>query len=766
MRKQTTLVLAGITAVMLGFIVFYEQDTLSSGELESRRGQVLDRFVRPRVHAIRIERPGGIVVALERDQEAVETLDTFDVGTWRLIDPVQGPADPDAIDGVLLACESLSARRSIEHASDEDRARFGLDSPRLVLTLGVADETQTVRVGDDDEALDGTYVEVEGTGTVHLVGQDFFEALDREVDDFRSRDLFEDLATRDVTALTLRYGHEGAEATEARVAFRDHRWVASAPFEGWARQATITGLVDALVDARVARYVHEGGETLLSPAAVELELTAKERDDEGRDTGRLREHHVVLGRACPEEPTTDGSETVHAIALRVDDGPVVCVASRMLEAVTASEASLRETRLVAANDDQVERVVFGHGDEATLEVRRHDDRWELREEGASHPADDQAVSEFLGALHGAEAESFEAAEPATLASRGLDAPRTRIRVHHSDDPELVEYIDVGALDTIGVWVRRGDEPVIARYVGSVADLLQPSALRFRSRSVIAREADDVLGLSITRDGQEERLSTENGAWRIEAPFALAADRIATRDLLRALVALRAARWVAEEDEAEFGLASPRIRVQLSFRDASSEASQQPDEHDDHGDDEHDEEDAGAPVAPLPTSLVLLVGADADGGAYARLEGEAAVFVLPSEVLASLRQPLVDREIIALDTTSATRITLTSAGASITIEKRDGVWYHGEVAAAPDATQAFVERLRSLRARGVSAYGATIGFTPTIAVSVEGPGGTRRLDLGGSTGEGETAWAPARVSDVSADLQISAEIAAALASYRP
>jgi hypothetical protein len=754
MRKETTFVLAGVTALMLGFIVFYEQGTLSSGELESRRGQVLDRLVRSRVHRIRLERAGELVVELERDREAEETLDTFDVGSWRLTAPVTGSADPDAIDSLLLACEGLSARRTLEHPSAEDRTQFGLDAPRIVLTLEVADETQVVHVGAHDDGLDADYVEVLGTDRVHLVGEDFFEALDQPTTQFRSRELFEDLATRDVTALRIRYAHPGADATEAQLAFRERRWVASAPFEGWARQSAVTGAVDALVDARVARYLDDAASLVETPR-VALTLTLKERDGEGRDTGRLREETVRVGEVCESQPSDEGAEL---LAVRVGDGPVVCVAGRMLEALLASEPMLRETRLLAATDDQVERFVLGRGaadgSAPVLEVRRDEDRWELREGDTSRAADAAAVSEYLTALHTAEAESFEPAADENLAARGLDAPRMRLRFYRSDQDDLVESIDVGASDTVGVWVRRGAEPVIARFVGDVEALLDPSALRFRARDVITREADDVLSFSIVRDGIEERLATENGAWRIEAPSASSADRIATRDLVRALTSLRAARWVADEETPAMGFAAPRYRVHLTMREPVAPS------------DESGEEGADAGT-PQPTSLDLLVGGATDGGAFARLETERSVFVLSTDVLEAISQPLLDRELVALDTSSATRITLTVLSSTVVLDRSDGGWSSGGRVAAPDATAAFLERLRSLRARRVLGYtDATSLSSPQIVLAVDGPGGTRRLEIGGITGAGADAQAPAFVSDVGAMFALSPDIVDAVASYRP
>lgn len=778
MKKETTFVLAGITAVMLGFIVLYEQHTLSSGELESRRGQVLERFVRPRVHGIRIERGDDVIVDLERDQQAEETLDTFDVGTWRLTAPVTGAADSDAIDGVLLACESISARRTIEHPSDEDRARFGLDAPRLVLTLEVADETQVVRVGADDEQLEGTYVEVVGTDRVHLVGQDFFEAIDQDTDHFRSKQLFPDLAVRDVTALSLTYAHEGADPTEARIALVDRRWVATVPFQGWARRTTVIAVIDALLDARVVRFAGEEGAALVESPRVTLALTTHERDVEGRDTGRLSEQRFVIGAPCPAMPVEDDATpdeiadaAVPLLAARVGDGPVTCVAEAALQTVLGSEPQLRETHLLAATDDQIERFVFGRAtsgaSEATLEVRRADDRWELRENETTRSADDAAVSEYLGLLHTSEAESFEPVTDALLAERGLATPRMRIRLHHSDDPEVVEYIDVGNEDTVGVWVRRGDEPVLARYVGEVAASLTPSSLRFRDRTVVSREADDVLRVTITRDGVEERLATENGAWRIEAPRALPADRIATRDLIRGLTSLRAVRWASDAEELAQGLASPRIFVHLELREASAPPSDDEGDEHDHDEDEATDEGPDAGAAPLPRTIDLRVGAVTEGGAFGRVEGEDAVFVIPTEILDALAHPLVDREIVSLDASNATRVTLTSPTGTTTIDRRDGAWWSGEALAAPDATDALLERLRSLRARSVAPYGAPPSFTtPRLSISIEGPGGNRRLDIGETTGEGVASAAPARASDLDAEVTLAGETVAAIASYRP
>ncbi|GAB4196446.1 MAG: hypothetical protein OHK0013_03620 [Sandaracinaceae bacterium] len=742
MSKRATLVLAVITAVMLAFIVVYERHTLSSGELESRRGRVLDRFVRPRVSRIALRRGDELIVSLVRDAEAEETLDTFDVGTWHLTEPVTGDADPDAIDGVLQACESLSARRTLERVSDEDRRRFGLDAPRLVLTLHVADETQVVRVGADDEEAGATYVEVEGSGRVHLVGRDFFEALDHDTDHFRSKELFVDLVPRDVQRIGWRLGE-----TETRLERRDDRWVVTAPLEGWARRSTVDALIDVLVDARIARFVHDGGEALVGSPRATVEVAIREREGEARGTERTRNARLVVGSACPAGEASEGSET---LAVRVDDGPIVCVPAGSLEALLDGDAPVRETRLLVVTEDQVERIEIGGS--SPIVLRREDGAWEIGEGEQARPADDEGVAEYLRALREQEAESFEPATAENLAARGLDSPVRRVVVRRNDGAQ-VDEVRVGVSDTVGVWVRRGDEPVLARFVGSAVDLLAPSPLRFRSRELVAREPDDVLRLVIERGGVEEVLSTDNGAWRIEAPQALAADRVATRDLVRTLATLRAVRWLAEPATPVMGLDAPRVRVRLELREATAA-------EDDH---DHVAEHEGTRASP-PTSVELSIGAATEGGAYARLTGEPAVFVIADEVVRALAQPLVDRELVGLDTSSATRIAVTGARASFVLERGDdGRWSVDGRLAAPDATEAFLERLRSLRARGVVAYGpAGGGNASTLVVALSAPNGDHRIEIGAAEGD----WYHVRRDDLPVDFQVSRDVVDALTGYRP
>lgn len=743
MSKQATWVLAAIAAVMLGFIVIYEQHTLSSGELESRRGQVLNRFLRDRVTQVTLQRGEEMVATMVRDTTEEETLDTMNVGTWSLTAPVQGEVDTDALDALFLACDSVTARRTISNVSDADRATFGLDHPRLILTLQVADEQQVVRVGGDEEGTEGVFVEVEGTDAAYIVGHDFFEALDQNTDHFRSKRLVPDFVPREVQRFALTAG-----STETRIEAHEGRMRATQPFEGWVRASALDAMYDALLDARAVSFLPNDQASLVASPVLTAVVTHREEGEEDV-TNTIR-----IGAACPGDASTQ-------VAVRVDEGSIACVERASLNALFDAQAQLRETRLLMSSEDQAERIEMHEGTNL-VNVELQGEDWALMHGTTRTNSDETSVHEFVRQLRAQEADAFLPATPENLAAHGLSPERATLMVRRAD-AAYVETIEVGSEDTTGVWVHRDDEAVIAHFVAPAAALLTPDATRFRSRELVRRDVADATTLSVTRAGVEERLIFANDTWRIEAPAQLAADRVATRDLIAQLAALHAVRWVGAEETP--ALTPERFRVHLTFNPPSAEG--EGDEHDhDHDHEEEDEPARDDSPAAQVNDVDLIIGAETEGGAFARLAGgeEGATFVVSTELLNALLHPLADREVLAVNSSEATQLEVHDAdGTTFTLTRGDNGWRVGDRAPATDATAAFMERLRSLRAREVVDYNPRDAFpSATWSVAVTTPQGVTTLELGAVDGE-EVA---ARSSGAPVEMRFSAETARALREYRP
>jgi hypothetical protein len=120
---RTTIILGVVAVVMAAFILVFERDTITSREMDDRKGHLLQRFVRERVEKLEIERDGEKIVLVKEpgDEEG------FDESTWRLTQPWKAKADTTTVDSLLGTLEWIDAKRTLENISQADRKRFGFN---------------------------------------------------------------------------------------------------------------------------------------------------------------------------------------------------------------------------------------------------------------------------------------------------------------------------------------------------------------------------------------------------------------------------------------------------------------------------------------------------------------------------------------------------------------------------------------------------------------------------------------------------------------
>src|SRR5262245_43383238 len=113
-------------------------------------------FERNDLRAVVVKNPGG-TIRLQKDGDA-----------WTIADPPVGPADKDAVEGMLASLETARVERRL--GSEGDRKGYGLDPAPMSLTLETAaGAPQTIAVGDTNP-IGGTYYATLGSGEMALVG--------------------------------------------------------------------------------------------------------------------------------------------------------------------------------------------------------------------------------------------------------------------------------------------------------------------------------------------------------------------------------------------------------------------------------------------------------------------------------------------------------------------------------------------------------------------------------------------------------------------
>lgn len=114
--------------------------------------------------------------------------DTF---TWRMTEPVDWPADVDAINAMINRMAGIKMEPLVtDTARSEDRARVGLDRPHTRLTVQLADGEHTLAIGTKNRLVDKYPITDAEGNRIGLSEPSFFWALDRDLFAFRSKRLF------------------------------------------------------------------------------------------------------------------------------------------------------------------------------------------------------------------------------------------------------------------------------------------------------------------------------------------------------------------------------------------------------------------------------------------------------------------------------------------------------------------------------------------------------------------------------------------------
>jgi len=736
MSKRTTIVLAGIAAALLAFILIFEQGSLTSSELDERRGRLLAAFVRPRVTELEIKR-GDQRVALRRERQEEEEL-----GEWKMTSPVESAVDQDAVDALLGSLEWADARRTLTDVSDEDLSQFGLDTPRIEAWFTAGRQRVRIRLGADDPQATGLYARVDDERTAFVVGRDLFEALDHDAAHFRSKQPLVGESPTRATRLELTSGLD-----ERVLEKREGRWWLAQPVEGLASTPSVQEILRALEDLRVTRFVSDRAGDLAEygledPSAIAVLV----RQVEGAD----RRTTVLVGAPCEDQ---EGE--VH---VRIDDGPVACTASAILELLSRNAGSLREQRLIASQDEDVEGIRIARGTRSA-EVRREEERWRLGRGDDALDADEEAVADFLRALRAARATEIVDASDALERAHGLSAPSATITLERMDGtaPEVVHLGATGADES---WVRRGTEPVLLRLPGDLSPLFEPALRRFRDRQVVRETADEATAFVVKRGAVEEEVTQEDGRWKVRRPVVFDADAPAVRTLRIAFASLRVERFVADRPVPEHGLAEPRFVIRATFTTPEGGAQDADDE---------------SPERPAVRSYTLEIGAATEGGAFGKLGDGQAVFVVPQAMVDAVAPFLLARELSSYQAHDVEAVTIERGSDRVRLRQREGAFEDESGRVADNGrTDSLLDALTTLRASETLGYGAAPAEAAldaprarvTVTLAEETTPRDRTVLIGAARGQGDDAAVYARLEGIDATFLVPAASVEPILEYHP
>ncbi len=157
------------------------------------------------------------------------------------------------------------------------------------------------------------------------------------------------------------------------------------------------------------------------------------------------------------------------------------------------------------------------------------------------------------------------------------------------------------------------------------------------------DAGSIVGVDDTCS-EPQRLELLHGVWTLRKPLGFVADALSVADLVEAFAHAKAEAWIADADDGTFGFGGPGS-CQIAFRmDGGSGADER---------------------------AIVEFGAPGEGGVYARLPGDGAVFVAPADLRDTASHLAIDRTQFHLDLAALQEIALVRDGRRVAFSRAGG-----------------------------------------------------------------------------------------------
>lgn len=369
----------------------------------------------------------------------------------------------------------------------------------------------------------------------------------------------------------------------------DGEWAITAPRRVAASQAAVKGVVDTLAKLKCEKKVQEKADDLGAFGLDSPEVRVTATTKRGRKT-------VLVGAMTPV-----GSARYVKLG---ESDPIYVLGSSVVTALQKSLDDLREREIFRMASSSVTglRILRAGGAEMRLE-KKADDEWRI-----AHPFDDEAdrwrVNDLIWDLTGLEAQKFVDEEGKDLSRWGLDHPRLRVDAISSErSSPLHLFVGAPGPDGKGFYVRTSESASVYLVNPAAFSPLEASPLDLIKKDIVTWNDDDLLRVTCEDRGKAAAFLREGKGWKSvlpdqsigtagtslsKAPAAGtpevvkegekwtvkgAAKTFSQEDMEKLWTALRDIKVVDVADgavagvgEAGYGLARPRIRVELDLGD--------------------------------------------------------------------------------------------------------------------------------------------------------------------------------------------------------
>ena len=177
MRGFKTLIVFIIALLTAAYIYFYERKTPTTEERKEKEKKIFD-FKSEEVKKLSLKKGEYLIVCEKKGKK------------WQMVKPLKVKADRSEIERILSRLEFLETQRRLMEDSEKiELQKFGLDNPRIEVTINPKDKSMTLLLGDNCPVGGNMYAMLKNTEEILVVRKGIFNDLDKKPDDLRDKDL-------------------------------------------------------------------------------------------------------------------------------------------------------------------------------------------------------------------------------------------------------------------------------------------------------------------------------------------------------------------------------------------------------------------------------------------------------------------------------------------------------------------------------------------------------------------------------------------------
>ena len=401
-------------------------------------------------------------------------------GAWRVVEPVDFPADATAADAIATALATMASEAVFEEP--QPLSVYGLGDDARVVRFGTADQEHELRVGKKTPVGANSYAAIAAADDAPVFTVATFKttSFDKPLDDLRERRPLR-FERDDVTRIEAEWTGGGAVLEK-----RDGAWRLVAPIEGEADESAVETLLSDLVFLRAAGFVDE------PPPAADVGLDAPE-------------YRVVLtgeteaGKEPPRwELAIGGVVAANARAGKAAEDALYHIPEDRFQKLPKRVDAFRFKQLshyVASDAEQFELVFRdaetaseGSTDVVTITGTRTEAGWDTTPEPMAAGLASRLVAE-LARLDAVDIAADEVGSE-ELAGLGLSPARAAIRIfgkppEAGGDAPVLADVQLGVQQGDRVIAKRADRPTVFRMDAALAEHVPVSLEAFRNRFLSA-----------------------------------------------------------------------------------------------------------------------------------------------------------------------------------------------------------------------------------------------------------------------------------------